>query len=68
MLQKAGLVAEEWMTQKDLFIPFPDEGSCAENAEGAGPDLTKDFTHRDTMKLFALLLPESSVAPELAPS
>lgn len=52
-------MTEEWMTQKDLLIPFPDEGSCAENAEGAGPVPTKSFTHRDKLKLFALLLPES---------
>lgn len=58
-MKEAGLVTEEWMTQKDLLIPFPDEGSCAENAEGAGPVPTKSFTHRDKLKLFALLLPES---------
>lgn len=58
-MKKPGLVAEEWTMQKDLLIPFPDEGFCAENEEGAGPDSTKSFTYSDTLKLFALLLPES---------
>lgn len=39
-------MTEELTMQKGLLIAFSAEGSCADNAEGAGPDPTKSFRIR----------------------